>query len=313
MSTTLKFSLLVVGAALLALIARMLFANMSQSQISAPEPTHIVMVAATSLPAGLLLRAEDLDWKTLPKSDVPEGAILQDSADADTLAGIVLRRDVRAGAYVKSSDVIRHDSPGFLAAALKPGMRAVSVAVDNVSGNAGLIRPGDYVDIILIQQTRASDHIDMGRARSVVSETVVENVRIIAVGSVFQETDENVRSTSRPAPVRTVTIEVQPRTAGAVAVAGRLGTLTLALRSFVVTDPSAHQDEQTGAIVAWDRNENKPAPVWAGDVSRAIIDLAPDTSTDSPTAVMAPPSMPRVITIMRGSERNTQTLGDAQQ
>lgn len=308
MSTTLKFVLLVVGAAVLAFAARMLYANMTQQNKSPNPPVH-VQIAAGDLPAGLLLRGEDLGWKPMQKSQAPDGALLQGTPAANALAGGLLRHDTKAGDYIFARDVFSPDAPGFLAAALKPGMRAVSVPVDNVSGNAGLIQPGDYVDMILVQEAKGGGSLGSNRARSVVSETVVEKVRVIAVGSVFQQQSDDVKGGNKTTPARTVTIEVMPRAAEAVTVAARLGTLSLALRSFAVTDRSPASAEPVQAIVAWGDSSEKSAPVWAGDVSRAIEGR---DNTGPPTANSEPPkASSREITVLRGSLRNTQNVGAA--
>ncbi|HUH58532.1 MAG TPA: Flp pilus assembly protein CpaB [Candidimonas sp.] len=310
MSTTLKFVLLVIGAAVLALAARMLYANMAQQDHKPADPPVQVQIAAGDLPAGLLLRSEDLSWKPMQKSQVPDGALLQGTPAAEALTGGLLRHDTKAGDYIFTRDVFSPDAPGFLAAALKPGMRAVSVQVDNVSGNAGLIQPGDYVDMILVQEAKGGGSLGSNRARSVVSETVVEKVRVIAVGSVFQQQSDDVKGGNKKAsPARTVTIEVMPRAAEAVTVAARLGTLSLALRSFAVTDRSPASAEPVQAIVAWGDSSEKSAPVWAGDVSRAIErrdDTGPPTANSEP-----PKASSREITVLRGSQRDTQDVGAA--
>lgn len=306
MSTTLKFVLLIIGAALLALTARTLFANMTSRQ----KPVEIsvqVRVAASDLPAGLLLRNEDLAWKPLAQANVPEGALVKGTPGAQATTGVLVRRDTKAGAFVLERDIIRPDAPGFLAAVLKPGMRAVSVPVDNVSGNAGLIQPGDYVDMILVQQSRKNEDLNSERARSVVSETVVEKVRVIAVGSVFEHQPKVADKHNSSQIARTVTIEVTPRAAEAVTVASRLGTLSMALRSFALADRNAPHTESVESVVAWD-GEKKSAPVWAGDVSRAIgAARAPEVVVKAP----APKAAPHEITIYRGSKKDQLTLGAA--
>lgn len=302
MSTTLKFALLLFGAAALALVARMLFANMNGPQPPTDQSIQI-RAAAVQLPAGLLLRGEDLGWVAVDKAKLPQNALVKGSHEADALTGGLIRHNTTAGSPILATDVIRPDAPGFLAAALKPGMRAVSVPVDNVSGNAGLIQPGDYVDMILVQESRSRDNLDSKRARSVVSETVVEKVRVIAVGSVLQAQAEDPKGNRQPA--RTVTIEVMPRAAEAVTVAARLGTLSMALRSFAVTDRAPEQDGPVQSIVAWDNTQAKSAPVWASDVSRALGASPVPDQADAP-----PPSqaLPYEINILRGTKRDTQTL-----
>ncbi|MYN13501.1 Flp pilus assembly protein CpaB [Pusillimonas sp. TS35] len=314
MSNTLKFALLILGAAVLALMARVLFASMMGNAAPA-DPQVQIRVAAGDLPAGLLLRNEDIAWQAVPKSRLPQGALVQGTPAADDMGGVLVRHDMKTGARLLAQDVIRPDAAGFLAAVLKPGMRAVSVPIDIVSGNAGLIQPGDYVDMILTQTTRAKDNanVNESRARSVVSETVIENVRVIAVGSVFQlSKSEAVEVNRNKTPARTVTIEVAPRAAEAVTVASRLGTLSMALRSFAVADRNASSDAQAGSIVAWGESAEQASPVWAGDVSRAIggEDPAP-AAVDTEAKVQPEPvaSGPREITVMRGSKREQQKLG----
>ncbi|MBV6272985.1 Flp pilus assembly protein CpaB [Alcaligenaceae bacterium CGII-47] len=306
MSTTVKFALLLFGAAVLALAARALFANIAKQPVPADQMVQI-RAAAIPLPAGLLLRADDLGWIAVDKTKLPQHALVKGSREAETLAGALIRHDTAADAPILANDIIRSDAPGFLAAALKPGMRAVSVPVDNVSGNAGLIQPGDYVDMILVQESRSRDDLDSGRAHSVVSETVVEKVRVIAVGSVLQAQGEAEDAKSKRQPARTVTIEVMPRAAEAVTVAARLGTLSMALRSFAVTDRTPAQDTPVQSIVAWDNTQPKSAPVWASDVSRALATRSPPKKAEADPEPSQ--TLPYEITVMRGAKRDTQTLG----
>lgn len=321
MSTPLKLVLLLIGAVAVALATRSLYNNLFNTSAPAPsDPTVQVRVAADALPAGLLLRNEDLDWRPIAKSAVPQGAVVEGSKVANDITGVMVRRDIAAGAPVLERDIIRPNAPGFLSAVLKPGMRAVSVAVDSVSGNAGLIQPGDYVDMILVQETTGRNASGFGfpaaeaKARSVVSETVVEKARVIAVGSEFLQHPEDGsarKDTSRNA-ARTITLEVQPRAAEAIAVASRLGTITLALRSFAVTDREAGRDN---VGVTWEGEQAADGPLWAGDVSRAIASTSrrppanDDSGDDAANASEPAYVQSRNITIYRGSEQSTQTLG----
>jgi pilus assembly protein CpaB len=251
-----------------------------------------VLVSAANLPQGLLLRDEDLAWKAIPKTEMPANAIVAGVASAPDLKGALLRHPVAAGAVLVSDDVFLPSAPGFLAATLKPDMRAVSVAVDDVSGNAGLIQPGDYVDLLLTQQMdRRTESPDL----AVSSETVVEHVRVLAVGSEIKRPKNDGDNDVAVARARTVTLEVTPRMGEVVAVAARLGSLSLALRSFatVSRDPAA----PAGASAP----ERKP--IWAGDISRAVRDL-PRTRPAQSGAPSAAPAMPRTVTIYRGSEKS---------
>lgn len=297
MSNIIKFAVLLVGALLIAMIVRVVVANASHSK-NPVVTTEKVLVSAASLPQGLLLRDEDLSWKPIDKTQMPPNAIVSGDPKAPELKGALLRHPVESGAVLVADDVILPSAPGFLAATLKPEMRAVSVAVDDVSGNAGLIQPGDYVDLLLTQQMdRRTDSPDL----AVSSETVVEHVRVLAVGSeIRRPKNDSDGQDAAIARARTVTLEVTPRMGEVVAVAARLGSLSLALRSFatVTRDPAIPASAATAA------NERKP--IWAGDISRAVRDL-PRSRQPSGNATNAAPSAqaaPRVVTIYRGSEKS---------
>ncbi|AJY38297.1 Flp pilus assembly protein CpaB (plasmid) [Burkholderia humptydooensis] len=270
MSNIFKLAALTVIAAIGAFVMRGLFIAASRP-VPPPAPVMArVRAAAADLPEGLLLRDSDLVWKSVPRDQVPPGAWAEGEPGGSDLKGNLLRHMVREGTPIGAGDVISPNAPGFLAAALKLGMRAISVAIDDVSGNAGLIEPGDYVDVLLTQQLGTSGGPPVPPDHAIVSETVASRVRVLAVGSVFQrpkddaaQTNSNSNSNSS-ARARTVTLEVTPFYAQAITLASHLGSLSLALRSFAVS-------ERNPASLA----PEAPAPVWAGEVSRAFREVAP--------------------------------------
>jgi pilus assembly protein CpaB len=299
MSNVIKFAVLIVGAVLIALIVRVVLA--SASHPSKPViNTQKVRVSAADLPQGLLLRDEDLGWKAVPTGEVPSGAIVAGASDAPELKGALLRHAAAAGTMLVADDVILPSAPGFLAATLKPEMRAVSVAVDDVSGNAGLIQPGDYVDLLLTQQMdRRTDSPDL----AVSSETVVEHVRVLAVGSEIKRPKNGDTPDALGNRARTVTLEVTPRMGEVVSVAARLGSLSLALRSFA----TASRDPVTAASAA----AAQSAPVWAGDISRAVRELPRSRQAQVVAAAAPAPAMARPVMIYRGSEKSEAAAGTA--
>ena len=292
MSRIIKFAGLIVVAIIGALILRTLFVAASHPAAASSHGIERIRAAAADLPDGLLLRDSDLIWKSVPRGQAPAGALVEGQAAADgadnDLKGDLLRHAVRAGTPLGLADVITPNAPGFLAAALKPGMRAISVAIDEVSGNAGLIQPGDYVDVLLTQTLSESAKNTPEAGRAVESETVVNRVRVLAVGSAFQRPKDNAAQADTRA--RTVTFEVTPRTAQVVAVATHLGTLSLALRSFATEDRS---EPPTAATT-----EQQTPPVWGGDVSHAL--RAADVNAKH-GAANGRPAAPAVI-VYRGSK-----------
>lgn len=321
MSTPIKLILLFLAALVLALASRSLYLSLAGPAELTPETTAQIRIAAEPLPAGLLLRDDDLDWRDVALSAVPAGAVVRTPEGGEDITGVMVRRNISAGAVILERDVIRPSSPGFLSAALKPGMRAVSIGVDSITGNAGLIQPGDYVDIILVQQNnaRGGSEAALQKARSVVSETIVEKARVIAVGSTFRPSpasDSAAEGAERNANIRTVTIEVMPRAAEAVAVASRLGSLTLALRSFAITDRDVDPTGDAGTVAALQDSLKPDGPLWAGDVSQAISSAAAlEQAARRGEAVAEVGGVPpattessRNIIIFRGSDQTTQTV-----
>jgi pilus assembly protein CpaB len=300
MSNIIKFALLLVGAILIALIVRVVIVSASRPSKPPAVITEKVQVSAADLPQGLLLRDDDLAWKQVPVSQLPANAIMSGAPNTPELKGALLRHPVASGAILVADDVILPSAPGFLAATLKPEMRAVSVAVDDVSGNAGLIQPGDYVDLLLTQQMeRRTDSPDL----AVSSETVVEHVRVLAVGSEIQRPNNKGDAPEVNNRIRTVTLEVTPRMGEVVAVAARLGSLSLALRSFATVT------REPAASAAASSSEH--TPIWAGDVSRAVRDLPRSRAAHAGSAGPVSP-LPRTVTIYRGSEKSDGSLSMAQ-
>ena len=186
--------------------------------------------AAHALPAGTLAREEDFSVKTAAPGAVPAGAVLDAPEARAAIRGALIRHYLDAGAPITSGDLLRPRDRGFLAAVLAPATRAVSIGVDAVTGVAGLVWPGDRVDVIL---TQAMDQAVAPLARRVLSETVLRDVRVIAVDQ------EIVQGGSPTAGVagrlaRTVTLEVTAEQAEQLTVAAQLGRLALAIRAAAV-------------------------------------------------------------------------------
>ncbi|QTO46132.1 Flp pilus assembly protein CpaB [Burkholderia latens] len=287
MPKPLRMAVLIVAAAIGAFILRQVYVAASTPSAAGTASDVNVRVAAADLPEGLLLRDNDLAWKRMPRAQAPAGAFLESQPGAD-LKGALLRNGVAAGAPIRAENVIPAGAPDFLAAALQPGMRAISVPVDDVSGNAGLIQPGDFVDVVLTQQIGGS----ATTPGTFEAETVVRRARVLAVGSEFQRAKAPASAADAPVRARTVTLEVAPRTAQVVLVATRLGSLSLALRSFATRE----RHEAAGG----DEQEPDTPPVWAGDVSRAFRDATRSPAARTDTGPRAVPQGNTVV-IYRGS------------
>ncbi len=194
--------------------------------VVAPIIKISVLATANTLTAGTLMKPDDLETKDVPEAELPNGARRDTPQARAELFGAMVRQTLLAHQVILGGDVMRPGDHGFLAAVLSPGKRATSVGVDIVSGTAGLIWPGDHVDLILTQEI-PNDNL----GKRVSSETVLEDVRVIAIDQqLVQGTAAGGASGVANAQSRTVTLEVTPEDAERVAVANRLGKLALSVR-----------------------------------------------------------------------------------
>jgi pilus assembly protein CpaB len=257
--------------------------------VEAPKPVAtMVLIAKTDISVGTFLKEEMVGWQAWPNDTLDPSYMVQGQTDPKTqapidpksLVGTVARLPIAVGQPITSSRIVHPGEQGFLAAALKPGMRAITVAVNDTTGIAGLVFPGDRVDMLLtheIQSTGAN-----GEKRHA-TETVLENIRILAIDQSLSH--QNDPKQTGPAVIaKTATIEVNPKQAEMVAVASTLGLLSLSLRSLAspdggttVTDIRDIPDPERGTTFTLDSDVSRvlavtpPRPVATrGNVQRSI-------------------------------------------
>ena len=230
MSSTLRLSIILVfllATAALGLIAYNIIQPKPVAQVTekASAPLTRYLVAARPLKAGTLTRDED--FRSDPLDSVPSGAIRDTTDDRNRLLGSLVRKNLDTGSPITSENVLPRGDRGFLASVLAPGTRAISIKVDAETGVAGLIKPGDYVDVLL---TQVSANADV--ARRALSETLLQNVRIIAIDQeIVQGGGANNATAAKVA--QTVSLQLAPEQVKRIAVAKHLGSLSLAMRSAV--------------------------------------------------------------------------------
>ena len=232
MSAALRLSIIAVlllATTALGLIAYNLNAPKAPTEVAqAPGPATVgYFVAARPLPRGTLAREEDFTIRSVPAERVPQGAILEASETKAGLTGSLVRKFVETGNPITLQDILRPRDRGFLASVLAPDTRAITIRVDEESGVAGLIRPGDHVDVVLTQVFEKADP-----ARRALSETVLRNVRIIAI-------DQEIAQGGRPVSAtlgkiaQTVSLELTSEQVKKITVAKQLGKLSLAVRAAI--------------------------------------------------------------------------------
>lgn len=250
-----------------------------------PPATVGYFVAAHPLPRGTLARDEDFEVRSSPPGSVTAGTIL-DTPDARIgLRGSLVRNFLDTGSPVTSKDVLRPRERGFLASVLAPDSRAISINVDAASGVSGLIWPGDYVDVVLTEEsTTASEKQNPDHQHGTLSETVAYNVRIVAIDQEIVQ-GGSASNASAGKVARTVSLQLAPEQVKKVVVAAQLGKLSLAVRSAV-----DRQDTEDGdaTVVIYARNSGTKYSVRRDDAgitrTASTGDVLPAIASSRPVA-----------------------------
>jgi pilus assembly protein CpaB len=205
--------------------------------VQAPPPpeTEDVLVAAKDLPFGTVLADADIRWQGWPKGSVPPNAILksQPGNAIEDVKGSVVRGTFGSGEPLRRERLVKGPNPGFMSAALPAGSRAVAINIDATGATTagGFILPNDRVDII-----RTFKDDDASKANGIETygtETILSNVRVLAIGQNVQERN------NQPAVVGSnATLELSPRQAEMIVLAQRVGQLSLVLRSLADAQPT---------------------------------------------------------------------------
>ena len=239
---------LLIGALVIAVVTAVMAKNMftgAGAEQAAAAPVvpagPKVLVARKALPVGTIIDAEALAFQAWPKELVQNAYYTEGAPDADVtkLLGTVVRNPITAGQPLTRGSLVGPNDRGFLAAALGPGMRAVTVPVSATTGVAGFIFPGDRVDMVLTQDVQGGGDGPPLK----VSETIVRNLRVLATDQRIDSKNEEGKTEVKT--FTTVTLEATPRIAEKIAVAQAMGTLSLALRS--IADNSAELERAVAA------------------------------------------------------------------
>lgn len=251
-NSTLLLSGAFIIAGIIALVVR--------SQLSTPPVVHLspppaeikktaVLVAAKALYPGDFIDASAIRWEETEQPVTRSFYFIRDKDRETPLYGATLREKVSAGTPLTSNLLVRPGEPGFVAAVISPGMRAISIPTNAVASNAGLVSAGDRVDIILSLRRDEQPQLTPTSAQPLVppvlaAQTIVRNLRVLALNN---QTETEVRPrqdvdgdatratpgsrTTRAPAYQTVTVEATPEQAEVLAVAKEVGLLHLALRS----------------------------------------------------------------------------------
>ena len=228
-----------------ALAARSMLSGGTAPSAEAAQPLGPkVLVAQRALPVGTIITQDSIAFQAWPKDMVKDAYFLEGQADMNKMLGTVVRYPVTAGQPVTQGALVRPGDRGFLAAALGAGMRAVTITVSARTGVAGFVFPGDHVDLMLTQSVNPTGN-DTGTPLNA-AETILRNLRVLATD---QSTDTVVvEGKTVVKAFSTVTLEVTPKIAEKIAVADKIGTLSLSLRSIADNQSDLERAVASGQV-----------------------------------------------------------------
>jgi pilus assembly protein CpaB len=284
-------------------LANAYFSGVEQKQKTAAVQQQMarIVVATQPLEFGTRLTEQNVRMQNWPADGVPQGAF-RSIPDALKDNRVALRPMV-PGEPVLASNVSGLDGRATLAALLPEGMRAFSIPVDQVHGVAGFVLPGTMVDVLLTRQIEG----DGATGQDVRSDMLLQNVQVLAIDQLADD------KKGEPKVGRTATLAVTPYDAQRLAIALRLGTLSLTLRKVETAEAAAAEGDATGpqARTVTSRQLGMPRIVIGGrrggggpvQPANVVMPVAPGMLAQP--RIHTGPSM----TVVRGTESTSYPVG----
>lgn len=285
----------------------------SAQQAVDPVPTQTIVVAKQELRFGQPLTPEVLTEIAWPRGALPEGSF-QTVADVDKDGTRVVLMPIGPNEPVLAWKISGPGARASLSALVSPGMRAVTIRVNDTSGVAGFVLPGDRVDVLYTKGGSNGSTIDI----------LFQNVRVLAINQNADEKNAN------PIEGRVATLELTPVDAQKLSLAEATGGLSFTLRAAgsldtapsnrivekeLVQNTSLYQmavEEQTETQNALERRiQELEGKVKEADTRRAeqIVTAAkPQPAAETPAAAEASLPTTAQITIYRGLKGASYTV-----
>jgi pilus assembly protein CpaB len=214
-------------------------------QAAAPKiETVDILVAKGDIPTGKEISPQDVQWQAWPATTATGNFIRKNNRpDAiEKMSGLIVRVPFVTGEPIREAKLVNAKGSGYMAAILPTGMRAISTQISPETGAGGFILPNDHVDVILTQRDRAAEKATGGEVQT--SETILSNVRVLAIDQTIQE-----KNGQKVVVGKTATLELSPHQVETLTLAQHLGSLSLALRSITDTqrdEPKTNENLQGG-------------------------------------------------------------------
>jgi len=267
------------GAALF--MSYFVYHTVQQATKSRPVQLQQIVVAAEPIPLGTRLDSTNMKTISWPVDAAISGMLTrpEQGIDRAVIAEVALNEPI-----LESKLAPRSGGAG-LSVAIPEGMRAVSVAVNDVVGVAGFVMPGTFVDVLV---TAPIPGMQNG-SQNFITRAILENVRVLAAGQRIEQDRDG-----KPLTVSVVTVLVNPEDASKLTMASTEGKIQLALRNTIDRKTPAPDPILESALFGWGAPASPPAPQM-----RRITGLKP--------AVAAPPS-PYIVEIIVGGKRETKSF-----
>jgi pilus assembly protein CpaB len=243
--------------------------------------TQQIVVAAQTLPLGTRLDASNLRTMPWPANQPVATGMCSRIEDC---VGRALITTVSENEPIMEGKLASKDSGAGLPATIPQGMRAMSVAVNDVVGVAGFVGPGTTVDVLMTGST-----VGANNGTNTVTRTILENIRVLAAGQKIEQDQQG-----KPQTVPVITLLVSPEDAARLAMASSEGKIQLALRNTV------------------DTTATNPAPVFQsvlfGGTPMTVAPAVEHRHVEQTKVAAPPPPPPYTIEVITGGKRETKSF-----
>ncbi|MBT8336224.1 MAG: Flp pilus assembly protein CpaB [Gemmatimonadetes bacterium] len=199
----------------------------------APTASTPVVIAVRDVGLGEILTDDDMQVVDWPGAAVPAGY----ARSVAEVAGRGVISDIRTNEPILSSKLADAAAGGGLPPLMPPGMRAMSVRVDDVIGVAGFVTPQTRVDVILTVTPPGS--------QDPISKVILQNVQALAAGTDVQRNEQG-----EPMEVTVVTLLVDPEEAEALALSSTQGRIQMALRNMMDLETVETRGERIAGLLS---------------------------------------------------------------
>lgn len=217
--------------------------------------------------------------------ETPDTALVPESerfTSIDDLKGRVTAKAIPQFAPVLATMLAPPGTPAGMVGRIPPGYRAVSVKIDEVTGVAYQIKPGDWVDVIVVMDIQSGGR---GSKKQTIAEVILQNVQVAAIG---QETNgQQGGGTAKVKPARSATLLVTDQEAPKLHLAATRGKITLAMRgdddSAKSSSPIMMTDAEAFESI---EDEKEPEPTQPPSRPAQVAQLEPEPDFNQPHSVV---------------------------